>query len=325
MTRTRLIPFMALALAVMASLLLVACGGGDADSSTTSAPADRPVIVATTSILGAVVAEAVGDRAEVKVLMPNGSDPHEWRPSARDVAELQGADLIVENGLGLEEGLTKSIARAREDGVPVFTATDHVRVRNVGKGDAGHAHDGHDHGGHADEGAADPHFWTDPSQMRAMVLALPAAVKRATGENVSATARREAAALAALDRRLAAQAKTIPPDARTLVTGHESLGYLASRYGLEVVGAVTPSLSSQGQVSAAHLSELSEAMRAAGTRVVFAEMGTPEQVAQAVSDEAGATLVQLPSHALPADGSYATYVSEMMRRITSALSGTGGR
>jgi hypothetical protein len=44
-----------------------------------------------------------------------------------------------------------------------------------------------------------------------------------------------------------------------------------------------------------------------------------------VSDETGATLVQLPSHAMPADGSYATYVSEMMSRIASALSGTGGR
>lgn len=320
MTRARLLPLVLLVAVLAASMLLVACGGGGGDAAT-GAAAERPVIAVTTPILGAVVADAVGDAAEVSVVMPNGADPHDWRPSARDVATLQDADLIVENGLDLEQGLTEAVQRAREDGVPVFTATDHVRVRHVQEGGAV---DAHGHAGHGDEGAADPHFWTDPAQMRAVVLALPAAVKTATGADVTASARRQAAALAALDRRLATQARAVPERARTLVTGHESLGYLADRYGLEVVGAVTPSLSSQGQVSAAHLAELSRAMRAAGTRVVFAEAGTPEQVAKAVSGETGATLVELPSHALPADGRYSTFLEETMRRIASALSQTGG-
>lgn len=320
MTRTRLLPIVLLVLVLAASVLLVACGGGSTDDSTTGTAANRPVVAVTTPILGAVVADAVGDAAEVKVVMPNGADPHDWRPSARDVAALQDADLIVENGLDLEQGLTEAIQRAREDGVPVFTATDHVRVRHV---EEEGAVDDHGHAGHGEEGAADPHFWTDPAQMRRVVLALPAAVKKATGADVSASSRREAAALAALDARLATQASAIPAGSRTLVTGHESLGYLADRYGLEVVGAVTPSLSSQGQVSAAHLDELSKAMRAAGTRVVFAESGTPEQVAKAVSSEAGATLVELPSHALPADGRYSTFLRETMDRISTALT-TGG-
>lgn len=321
MSRTTLLSVLLLALVLAASVLLVACGGGSGSSST-SAGAGRPVIAVTTPMLGAVVADAVGDRAEVAVVMPNGSDPHEWRPSARDVATLQDADLIVENGLGLEQGLTEAVERAREAGVPVFTATDHVRVRHVDEG-AGHV----DHPGeadHADEGAADPHFWTDPTQMRAVVRALAPAVEEATGVDVSGPARAEAAALAALDRRLAADAAAIPAGSRTLVTGHESLGYLADRYGLRVVGAVTPSLSSQGQVSAAHLAELSEAMRASGTSVVFAEAGTPEQVAEAVSDETGARLVELPSHALPADGRYSTFLTTTMQRISAALTRAGG-
>lgn len=324
MPRMRLLPIVLLVLVLVASVLLVACGEAAPGDASTAANQDRPVIAVTTPILGAVVADAVGDRARVEVVMPNGADPHEWRPSARDVATLQDADLIVENGLGLEQGLAEAIRRVREDGVPVFTATDHVRVRHVEDGGAVEAHDdrpGHDD--HAGEGAADPHFWTDPSQMRAVVLALPPAVRAATGSDVSAAARREAAALMALDRRLAAQAARIPAGSRTMVTGHESLGYLADRYGLDVVGAITPSLSSQGQVSAAHLAELSAAMRAAGTRVVFAEAGTPEQVSRAVSDEVDAMLVELPSHALPADGRYATFLGQTMQRISAALSGGG--
>lgn len=320
MTRTRIFSALALALVLVASILLVACGGSGGSSST-GASGERPVIAVTTPVLGSGVADAVGDRAEVQVVMPNGSDPHEWRPSARDVATLQDADLIVQNGLGLEEGLTEAVERARDAGVPVFTATDHVRVRHV---DEGAGHDDHaDDTEHEGEGAADPHFWTDPTQMRSVVLALAPAVKEATGADISGGARKEAAALAALDRRLAVNARAIPAGSRTIVTGHESLGYLADRYGLTVVGAVTPSLSSQGQVSAAHLAELAEAMRAAGTRVVFAETGTPEQVARAVSDEVGATLVQLPSHALPADGRYATFLENTLARISTALSGGG--
>lgn len=311
------------ALAVAAPLALAACGDGD--RAVTPTAADRPTIAVTTPVLGAIVRDAVGEKAVVDVVMPNGADPHEWRPSGKDVARLQGADLVVENGLDLEEGLTSAIRQARDSGVPVFTATDHVDVRKVADGDVASGRDAkdddHADGDHGEEehGAEDPHFWTDPVQARRVVLALPAVVKKATGADISAPAASEAASLASLDRRLAEEAATIPVAQRTIVTGHESLGYLARRYGYTVIGAITPSLSSQGQVSAAHLAALEEAIDATGTRVVFAETGTPDAVAKAVADETGAALVELPSHSLPADGEYGTYISELVRTITSSL------
>ena len=90
---------------------------------------DRPHVVATTPVLGAIVGEMVGDAARVTVVMPNGADPHEFQPSAREVAELSGADLVVANGLGLEEGLEDALRQARDDGTPVVEATDLVRLR----------------------------------------------------------------------------------------------------------------------------------------------------------------------------------------------------
>ena len=157
-----------------------------------------------------------------------------------------------------------------------------------------------------------------------MVAALPAAVKKATGADVaapSAAARKE---LASLDAQAKAAFSAVPAGARHLVTGHESLGYLADRYGLEVVGAVTPSLSSEGQVSASHLKELEEAMREAGVRVVFTETGLPNAVADAIVAETGATVVEVGTEAMPDDGSYSTYIRELTRRISSALSNSGG-
>ena len=322
-----------LIVALMAALALglSACGGsgggttaaGDAGSA---ASPDAPVIAVTTPLLGAIVRDAVGDAARVEVVMPNGSDPHEWRPSAKDVAALQSADMIVQNGLGLEQGLEEAVQQARADGVPVFTATDHIAVRAVAGKDAHAGEDDHGHEGEEshDHGAGDPHFWTDPAQVRRVLAALPAAVRKATGADISAEASRAATAVKDTDARIAADFAKIPESARNLVTGHESLGYLADRYDLGVVGAVTPSLSSQGQVSAAHLKELEDAMEKAGVRVVFTETGLPNAVADAIVDQTGATLVELGTEAVPADGTYATYIQELARRISSALANTGG-
>ncbi len=320
MAPRRVLILLAIALAVAAGSFALAGCGSDGSSGTGSgtAAADRPVIVATTPMLGALVRDAVGNAAEVEVVMPNGSDPHEWRPSARDVARLQSADLIVENGLDLEEGLQEPIARAREDGVAVFTATDHVAVREVEDGDD-HA-DEEEHG----HGAGDPHFWTDPSQAAAVVAALPAAVRSATGADISDPAGESATALRALDADIASRMSAIPEADRVLVTGHESLGYLADRYGLDVVGTVTPSLSSQGQVSAAHLADLERAMEKAGVRVLFTESGVSDALAQAIRDETGATVVELGIETVPSDGSYTTYIEDLSGRISSALTDAGG-
>ena len=144
------------------------CGGGD--SSSTS---DRPSVVVTYSILGAVVSEVVGDAADVKVLMPNGIDPHEWEPSAKDIELLNQADLIVSNGLDLEGNVMEAIEAVEKDGVAVFHATDHIEVIEFGAG----GHDDDEEAVHDDEhGSGDPHFWTSPVEMAAVVEALGTAL-----------------------------------------------------------------------------------------------------------------------------------------------------
>ena len=73
-----------------------------------SADRNKKTIVVTYSILGSVVKELAGDPANVVVLMPNGADPHEWEPSAKDIETLNQADLIVQNGLELEGGYAEN-------------------------------------------------------------------------------------------------------------------------------------------------------------------------------------------------------------------------
>ena len=117
-------------------------------------------IVTTYSVLGSIVKELVGDKATVTVAVPNGLDPHGWEPSAKDIEAINKADLVIENGLGLEGGMGKTLQAARDSGVKFFTASDYITVRHVGPGEGIPS-------GDPDQaaGAPDPHLWMDPIAM----------------------------------------------------------------------------------------------------------------------------------------------------------------
>jgi len=295
-----------------------------------------PSIVVTTPILGSVVTYLAGADADVLVLMPNGADPHEWAPSARQIGELYAADLVVANGLGLEEGLIDALAEAEASGVPVFHATDWIEVREGGFHGAEHA-DGHAEASappddHADaqesaapdahdhaHAAGDPHFWVDPVAMHAVVDGLVATLG-AQGIDVTEAGAALGAELDALDAEIAALLAPIPQERRLLVTGHDSMGYFADRYGFRLVGAVIPGLSSQGEVSAGALGALAEQIRTLGIDTIFTEVGTPAAVADAIAEETGAQVVALPGPSIPADGSYLSYLREIGTIVADALS-----
>ena len=281
----------------------VACGSDDAADG-------RPNVVVTTPVLGSLVQDVVGDAARLTVVMPNGADPHQFQPSARDVETIVNADLVVENGLDLEEGMHDALDQARDDGVPFFTAGDHVTVRTASEEEA--SDEGH--------GAEDPHIWMDPIAMRDAALALAPALG-GLGLDADAAADRLAGRLDELDAQVRRTLAPIPPDRRKLVTGHESMGYFADRYGFELSGAIIPSLSSQAQPSAQALAELRDKVRAAGVPTIFTELGTPEDVAEAIGDETGARVLQIATHTLPDDGSYASFMRQAARTVVDGLAG----
>ncbi len=302
------------ALTVLAS----ACG-----SDTSPGATDRPVVVVTYSVLGAVVEEVVGEAAEVVVLMPDGIDPHDWQPSAKDIEAVSDADLVVANGLHLEESLEGALDEAAASGTPVFFAGDHIPVRMIGDGELAHEDehpdDGDDHEETGDaKGAEDPHLWLDPLTMRDVVNALVPALSDA-GIDVADRAAVVVGDLEGLSGEIERILGPIAAERRNIVSGHESLGYFADRYGFTLVGAVIPSASSQAEASAGELSALREAMNAVGTDVIFTEVGTPPDVIDAIASEAGARVVELGTHNLPDDGTYRTFMRDIASVFASAL------
>lgn len=299
----------AAALLAVAPMAVAACGS-------TASPAAAPRVVVTTTVLGAVVRELVGDAAEVTTVIPDGADPHAYEPSARDIASVTTAAVVVANGLGLEEGLLDVLARVEASGVPVYRVGEHVTVRALAAHDdhdAGDDHDDHDHD------AGDPHLWLSPATIAEAVPAMAAAIGAAIGADLAAAGDDLVASLGALDEEVAAVVGALP--ACELVTGHDELGYFADRYGCEVVGAVIPSLSTTAEATARDVAALREVAEARGVRAIFTGAGTPPEVAARVAADVGVPLVELRTHALGSAATYGDFVLGFARAVADALAG----
>jgi zinc/manganese transport system substrate-binding protein len=343
---------------VTLALAAVACGSDDA-GDTGSGGSGAVDVVVTTSILGDIVSAALGDLAgsevNVEVLMPIGADPHDFEPSARQAETMEDADLLVVNGLGLEEGLSGVVDAVADAGTPVFTFTDHIELIDLAAedhadedhadeedpADEDHADDEEDHADeedpadedHADEGPGhvhdgdDPHFWTDPVRVAAAVAALgdelaelgvdTAVLDEAVADSV--------ADLEALAEEIGDVLAVVPDDRRALVTNHDSFGYFAERFDFDVIGAVIPSLTTSAESSARALEELAAIVAERGLPAVFAETTESDRLARALADEVGGdvTVVELYSGSLGEPGSgaetYRGYMITNAERIAAAL------
>ena len=226
---------------ITAVAVALSLGVGVSACSTTTAD-DGPLVVVTTNILGDVVERVVGDQARVVTLMPPGADPHSFEISPKEAALILDADVVVSNGLGLEEGLERHVDAARADGVPIVAAGELVEPLEYTAGDAA--------------GTVDPHFWTDPARVRALVPAIVDAIDETTGLDVSANAAAYDAQLADLDEWMTDAFAALSQSSRRLVTNHHVFGYLADRFDFEIVGAVIPGGSTLAAPSASDLREL---------------------------------------------------------------------
>jgi zinc/manganese transport system substrate-binding protein len=331
MRRHPLLPRAALAAGAALVPAVAACGdGGGADAG------GGPTVVVATTILADIASDLVGDEAEVQVVMPANADPHGFQPSARQAAEMREADLLVVNGGGFEPGLEDTVRSAADDGVDVFEAIDHVPSLEApdgehGAGEGDEADEGDEGGG--DEGGdghddVDPHFFTDPARMAMAAEALADALTDAVPDLDTAAFREQAGAtvadLRALDAEVERTLAVVPAERRKLVTNHDVFAYLADRYGFEVVGAVIPSVTTQGSASAGAIDELAATVRAEGVPAVFADTSSPEDLADALAREAGGVeVVALYSESLGEPGSEADTYADLMRtnatRIAEAL------
>jgi ABC-type Zn uptake system ZnuABC Zn-binding protein ZnuA len=295
-----------IALALLAPALgglAVACSG----SGTQQAAGGQVRVVTSLALFADFIQHVGGDRVQVTALVPADADPHTYEPAPAKVKDVTKADLVVINGLGLEQTLHDLIYNNVGKGVPIVEMADGLPVL------AGNPQEGE---------TGNPHLWLNVQYAMHYVESIRDGLV-ATDPEGADLYRSNAAAylkeLDALDKEVAATIESIPPERRKLVTFHDAFPYFAERYGLEVVGVVVESPGREP--SARELADLTDQIRAQDVPTVFAEPQFNPQLLQTVAKDAGVTVKTLLSGAYT-EGVH-SYVELIRFDVTQLTEGLG--
>ena len=291
---------------VVLAASLAACGSRDGGAAGGTSVIN---VIATTTQVGDLTRAVAGDRAGVRQILQPNSDPHEYEPRPSDVEAVAGAAVVLRSGGALDGWLDGVLENAGSD-VKVVTLIDAVRTRRGA-------------------GETDPHWWQNPRNAILAVRRIRDALISADGAG-RATYTANAAAyvgrLRELDRAIAACLSAIPPARRKLVTDHDSLGYYADRYAIDVIGTVIPALSTQAQSSAGEVARLARTIRAARVTTIFPQSSGNARLSRAIARDTGAKLgPALYADTLgPAGSAGGTYIGSLRFNTRALLAGFGG-
>jgi ABC-type Zn uptake system ZnuABC Zn-binding protein ZnuA len=258
----------------LAALVVAGCSasGGAAGGDRTGG-GGRLRVVATTTQVADLAANVGGDRVQVTSLLKPGIDPHDYEPSPAEIDTIAHADLVLENGVGLEAWLGDTIDSSGFDG-PVVDTSQGLRLRMVG-------------------GAADPHIWQNPRNAERMAATIDrglAAAEPSAATTFQANLAAYTRQLQALDREIQRQIDSLAN--RKLVTNHDAFGYYIDRYGLQLVGSVIPSFDTSAELSGRDIRDLVAKIKATGVKAVFSETSLPPRTAETIGREAGVKVVE---------------------------------
>jgi ABC-type Zn uptake system ZnuABC Zn-binding protein ZnuA len=252
-----------LALLLAGVLTLAGCAG------VVAAPPAHLRVVATTTLLASLASSVGARRARVSALVPVGASPETYQPSPADVGTLADAQVIVENGAGLESWLDGLLRSVQRSGSRILICSAGLPVVD-----------------------GNPHLWLDPVYARTYVERMRDAFIAADPGGAK-TYRANAALLdlrlAALDRSIRRQIATLPPDRRGMIVFHNAWFYYNKRYALQTLGVVEEFPGTEP--SAAHLAQLVDLARANHVRTLFAEPEYNPKLLQAVARSAGITAI----------------------------------
>ncbi len=307
-------------LAACLAILLVAAAGCSADRTGPGpggpAASGRVVdVVATTTQVQDFARVIGGNRIELTGILKPGVDPHDYEPSPADLDAIANADVLVENGVGLEAWLDDTIASAGFAGVLV-DASQGVTLR---RGD-----------GRGQQQRSDPHIWQDPRNAKTMCANIERALAKASPADAAAfKSNLDAydARLDVLDADIARQIRGLAN--KKLVTNHDAFGYYVDRYGLQFVGSIIPSFDTSAELSGKDIADLVARIKATGVTAVFSERSIPPQTARTIAGEAGVRVVDgqgaLYGDSLgPAGSDGATYLQMMEHNTKTIVSNLGG-
>ncbi|MDQ2941519.1 MAG: metal ABC transporter substrate-binding protein [Chloroflexota bacterium] len=259
----------------LALLLLVVAVIGCQPAPTNSSGLVR--VVTTTTVFADMVASVGGDLVEVTSLVPKNADVHTFEPKPADIRAVAQADLLVMNGLGLDDWLEKTMANASKRGTALAKLGVDLGVPLL-PGE--------------EPGTQNPHLWLDVKYAKQYVDRIVVALQAADVTHSDQYQRQGAAyrvRLDELDRWVRDQIASIPAPNRKIVTFHDAFPYYAREYGITIVGVA---VQAPGQdPSAGDTAALVKAIRAAGVKAIFSEAQFPAKLVEQLAGETGTKVV----------------------------------
>ena len=261
-------------------------------------------VVASFSILGDMVEQVAGDRANVTTIVGPDADAHLYQPNTSDAVAVAEADLVITNGMGFETW-SATLIESSGTKAQIAVATDGITPVLV-------------------EGEVDPHAWNSLLNGVIYVTNIEAALSQASpadSDTFKANADAYRAKLMALHNRALADIATLPEDKRVVVTAHDAFGYLASAYGLTFLAP--QGIDTEAEPSAKELADLINFLNETGAGALFVEnIANGDLIAQ-ISRETGIKIGgRIYSDALSVKGSPATSYLAMFTHNLELLTAT---
>lgn len=311
-----------LLLSTLCIAVLVACSSTRKSSDSAS---NKINAVATVGMVADLVRNVGGEHVNVIAICGSGVDPHLYRPTVDDVAEIQSADIVFYCGLMLEGKLASTLEK-RGQTKPVLALAETIDASLLISGDEGH-------GGDASGISGDPHLWNDVSLWSRSVDAIEAELAKLAPEHAetfSENASRYKQELAALHQWGLKVVGTIPKDSRLLITSHDAFNYFGRAYGLDVRGV--QGLSTESEAGIQQVVSLVDLLIQRNVKAVFVESSVPAKGVRSLIEGAadrghsvrlGGTLF---SDAMGQEDTYeGTYIGMLDHNLTTVVSALGGQ
>ncbi len=318
-----------LAALLLAAGLCTACGNGTGAKTQDSAAAqgnaaeqseatEKLQVMASFYPMYDFAKKIGGDHVEVTNMVPAGTEPHDWEPSAKDIAGLENAEVFVYSGAGLEywaEDILQTLQN--KDLVTVEASANITLLAAEEEGDHEEA-DGHDHGEY------DPHVWLDPMKAKEEMANIRDAFSTADPAHAAdyeANYQANAEKLDALDTEY--RETLAKCSKKEIVVSHEAFGYLCGAYDITQMGI--EGLMPDSEPDPARMAEITDFVRAHEVRVIFSEELVSEKVAQTIAKETGAEvetlnpLEGLSEAELAAGADYFSVMEDNLAKLAAAL------
>ena len=316
----RIIPGIRLWAVLVVALVIGACGD---DSENTSENADqentRLKVVTTVSPITSIVENIGGPRISLEGVVPEGVNSHTFEPTPSMAKLMAGADLIIINGLFLEEPTLALAESNKKDDAVILALGDRSVTPDEWQFDftfpesAGHPN---------------PQLWPDPNlglRYAELVQDRLATLDPDNAAYYAGILEIFRGKVEKMDQAIRAAVATVPEGNRKLLTYHDSWAYFAKQYGMEVIGAVQPSNFSQPSVR--EVAELIDQVKELGLPAVAGAEVFSSDVLEASASEADAQFIDdladddLPGK--PGDPGH-TYLGLMKQNLTAMIPALGG-